>query len=305
MIIILHGNRLNKLNVSSLCIATLLACSAFYLLGYSNAFGAESYSKNDKPFGIPLDGWMDKYWTWWITTNIDQATPKPGGCIINKTSSMVMLVETTVIGKPHQVCEISSNQGIMIPLWTAFWEASTPEYMNKSYQELSKAAREIGDLGAITSLVTLDGKPIGKLDVVSSMRSGSLDYKINSMDNVTELYSKGFNITIPEDTHMADQNAGTWRSGAHGWFTFLKPLPPGEHKLTYNIGVTGTGPNDHSSEITYDLQVKPGQTGNTTTNIPSNDTILNSNTTNKSSLNTTMPEQVPPQSINGSNVPKI
>jgi hypothetical protein len=40
-------------------------------------------------------------------------------------------------------------------------------------------------------------------------------------------------------------------------------------------------------------------------NIPSNDTILNSNTTNKSSLNNAMPEQVPPQSINGSNVPKI
>lgn len=40
--------------------------------------------------------------------------------------------------------------------------------------------------------------------------------------------------------------------------------------------------------------------------IPSNDTMLNSNMTNKSSsLNTTIPEQLPPQSINGSNVPKI
>jgi hypothetical protein len=58
------------------------------------------------------------------------------------------------------------------------------------------------------------------------------------------------------------------------------------------------------------------QTGNTTMNIPSNDTILNSNVTNKStlnsnntnessSLNTTMPEQLPPQSINGSTVGKI
>ena len=41
-------------------------------------------------------------------------------------------------------------------------------------------------------------------------------------------------------------------------------------------------------------------------NIPSNDTILNSNMTNKSnSLNATIPERLPPQSINGSNVPKI
>jgi len=80
------------------------------------------------------------------------------------------------------------------------------------------------------------------------------------------------------------------------------------------------------------------QTGNTTMNIPSNDTILNSNITdestslnsnitkelsslnsniandssslnsnitNKSNLNTTMPNQLPPESINGSRIPKI
>jgi len=40
------------------------------------------------------------------------------------------------------------------------------------------------------------------------------------------------------------------------WFVFLKPLPPGDHTLYYNVGVTGTGPNDHSAEITYDLKVK-------------------------------------------------
>jgi len=40
--------------------------------------------------------------------------------------------------------------------------------------------------------------------------------------------------------------------------------------------------------------------------IPFNGTMLNSSITNKSSnLNTTMPEQVPPQSVNGSKVGKI
>jgi hypothetical protein len=70
------------------------------------------------------------------------------------------------------------------------------------------------------------------------------------------------------------------------------------------------------------------QTGNTTMNIPSNDTILNSNITKESSslnsnitkglsslnpnitnksssFNTTMPNQLPPESINGSRVGKI
>jgi len=57
------------------------------------------------------------------------------------------------IREPHQSCEISSTQGIIVPLWTALQEASTPEFMNRSYEELSKAARGMGDLGVVTSLV--------------------------------------------------------------------------------------------------------------------------------------------------------
>jgi hypothetical protein len=234
----------------------LVTSTVFISYGLLSAYGLEVYSKDDAPFGIPKDVWMSNWWTWWITPTVDEATPKPDGCLIHDMGSMAALMDTIVSGRPHQVCEISSKQGIMIPMWTAFWEDSTPEYDNYTYAQLSKAAREIADLGAITSLVKVDGKPVAKLDVVSSMRGGSLDYKINSMDNVSELYSKGFNITIPEDTHMPDQNPGTWRSGAHGWFVFLKPLTSGDHTISYNVGVTGTGPNDHSSEIAYDLKVK-------------------------------------------------
>jgi len=50
----------------------------------------------------------------------------------------------------------------------------------------------------------------------------------------------------------------------------------------------------------------PSHPDNTSMSIPFNGTMLNSNITNKSSnLNTTMPEQVPPQSVNGSKVGKI
>jgi hypothetical protein len=71
------------------------------------------------------------------------------------------------------------------------------------------------------------------------------------------------------------------------------------------MSVQGLGADNVASENTYTFHVKLGQTGNTTTNIPSNGTILNSNISNKSGLNTTLPEQLPPQSINGSKVPKI
>ena len=85
----------------------------------------------------------------------------------------------------------------------------------------------------------------------------------------------------------------------------FETVTPGDHKVTYTLSVQGLGADNVESENTYTFHVKLNQTGNSTMNIPSNDTILNSNITNKSSLNATLPEQLPPQSINGSKVPKI
>jgi hypothetical protein len=237
-------------------IFALTALITFSLLGSSLVYGVGLYSQSESPFGIPYDIWIGKWWSWWMKTNAGGNGPVANGCIINKTGSMVMLMDTTVNGRPHQVCEISASQGIIVPLWTGFWDADNPQDEKKTYAELSKMAREQVDLGAVTSLVKVDSIPIAKLDVVSSMRSGSLDYKINSLNNITEVLSKGFNITIPEDSNIPDFKSGIFRAGAHGWFAFLKPLPPGDHTLYYNVGVTGTGPNDHSAEITYDLKVK-------------------------------------------------
>jgi len=83
----------------------------------------------------------------------------------------------------------------------------------------------------------------------------------------------------------------------NGKWTSLESMPTSRHGLAaVSIGnkifVIGGGP-------------EPGLSVSNANEIY-DDTILNSNTTNKSSsLNTTMPEQLPPQSINGSKVGKI
>jgi hypothetical protein len=75
-------------------------------------------------------------------------------------------------------------------------------------------------------------------------------YKINAMDIFTEIYAKLFNITIPENSNLPDQVTGTWPAGAQGWYTFLKPLPPGEHKVSYSMSVQGLGADNVASENT-------------------------------------------------------
>ena len=94
-----------------------------------------------------------------------------------------------------------------------------------------------------------------ELDEISSMNLGSYARKTNSMVNVTETHSQGFKITIPEDTHLPDQNFGIFRSGAHGWIVFLKPLSPGHHDIYYDVSVSGIGTNPHSAQIIYSFQV--------------------------------------------------
>jgi hypothetical protein len=277
-------------------------------IGFTIAYGVEVFSKDEQPFGIPYDEWIgSKYWKWWIAVTPEQSEPPNGSCLINRTNSMVMLLQPAVGGKHELECDISSNDGILIPSWNGFLENNDKDDVpdNTPPEQLSKLTKEQVNLGAVTSDVKVDGKSVAKLDEITSMSNNILNYKVNTMDNFSEIYAKPFNITIPENTNLPDQVTGTWPAGAHGWFTFLKPLPPGDHKVSYSLSVQGLGADNVASENTYTFHVKLNQTGNTTMNIPSNDTILNSNITNKSSLNTTMPEQLPPEAINGSKVGKI
>lgn len=284
------------------------ADSAFFLFGFSYVYGAEVFSKDEQPFGIPRENWIGKYWKWVITMTQEQAEPPNGSCLIHKSDSMVMLLDLATEGKHELECNISSKDGIMIGSWNAFLENNDKDDLsaNTPPEQLSKLAKERLDLGAVTSDVKVDGKSIAKLDEITTLSPNNIvNTKVNTMNNFTEIFAKPFNITIPENTYAADQVPGTWPSGAHGWFTFLKPLPPGDHKVSYTMSVQGLGADNVASENTYTFHVKSGNTGNTTMNIPSNGTIQNSNITNNSSLNTTLPEQLPPQSINGSKMPKI
>ena len=244
----------------ALCIVMLALYSASLLdFRIYLVYGIELFSVDDEPFGIPYDDYVNNFWKWTVAQNTTQADPDKNECIINEYDSMVMLMGTTA-PPAHQVCKISSSQGIMIPLWAAWCD--TGDHPGLSYEQLTKCAREEYNLGRIGSVVKVDGVPIADLDVVMSLKSGSLDYQVNSLNNVTELFSKGFNITIPENTQCSNCVPGYWHAGSHGWWVFLKPLPVGEHTLSYNIRVaptgalTSPGTTAHFSDIVYDLQVE-------------------------------------------------
>ena len=83
------------------------------------------------------------------------------------------------------------------------------------------------------------------------------------MNNVTEVYTKQFNATIPNDSHMKTEEESygkTFPGAAHGWFVFLKPLQPGNHTVYYQNSVTdptasGAG-NINTAQFTYHFKVE-------------------------------------------------
>jgi hypothetical protein len=226
------------------------------IVASASGYSIDLFQKDESPFGIPYDVWIAKYWNWTASIPIDPETNtfaslKENGCLIHEEGSVVMLVDPAVGGKINQICQISSSEGILIAIWSGECDAAMPELQGARFEKISECARGF-DLGKVKGLVKVDNVPIAKLDVV--------DYSINTMQNVTEIYTKGFNINLPSNTHIPTVKYGTFPAAVHGWFVFLKPLPPGEHTIYLQNIVDPTtlsgATNVNRAEITYHLGVK-------------------------------------------------
>ena len=243
-------------NYLKLLICLTITSFAIYAISSSTAYGFEQFSIHDLPYGQPYDNWVAKYWNWDLSIPTDPSTGRfaglsDNGCLIHEEDSVIMLVDTAAGGIINQVCEISADRGILFPIWTGECSRADIGYENASFEELSKCARDF-DLGKVSGLVKIDNIPVAKLDVV--------DYTTSNIENVTEINTGLFNLTLPLDTHGVAPKTGTFPAAAHGWFVFLKPLPLGEHTIYYKNSVEPTtlsgAENRNTAEITYHINIK-------------------------------------------------
>ena len=244
------------------CLKRLLLGVLFALLivlHTSVAYGVDFYSKSDSPAGRPYDLWVGDWWNWTASILNDGTSPinadglKEGGCLIYEKGSITMLMDTALGNKKDQVCKISSAQSILIPIWTGECDRGKKYHENDSIKQLSECAKEF-DLGDVTGQVKVDNILVANLDVKDSDVDSNIGREIIRIDNVTEIYTRQFNMTYPPGSHLEYVQPGTFVTVAHGWFVFLKPLSVGDHTVYYQNTVAGA--NSNVAEITYQLKVE-------------------------------------------------
>jgi hypothetical protein len=215
--------------------------------------------KIDNPTEEEKNEWVARFWNWRPL----QSPPENGGCIMNDTRSVVMLMEALQedsnkksIDRVEQNCTISSSQRIMIPMWVA-WCDTARHPKDWSARQLAECARDVFNKGHIVSSVSVDNDTIAKLNV----RNPPLTYG-EPPTNITEFLSDEFMILIPTDV-KGEQGCKDkpCRAASHGWWVFLE-LPPGKHTIFYQTKVTPIGPEAGPvagiDGITYSLQVNSG-----------------------------------------------
>jgi hypothetical protein len=181
---------------------------------------------------------------------------------MNGNGSVVMLMETAQESQftrnpIEQNCTILSNQSIMIPMWVAWCDTAIPEHKDFRGERLAQCAREEYNQGHIQSNANVDGLPVARLDAIVKVPPGTPEY-VTPPVNATEFSSDQFNIFIPPTTPKGEQGSGNFPAGSHGWWVFLKPLPPGEHTISYNTRVDPVTPDFTvlgAENITYSLNV--------------------------------------------------
>ena len=125
--------------------------------------------------------------------------------------------------------------------------------LGKPFEELSESARNL-DLGQINGLVKVDNIPVAELDAV--------DYTNNKMNNVSEVYTKQFNATVPTESRMKTEGKDlediSWCSTRV--VCIFKTSSPGNHTVYYQNSVqsnmlTAAG-NVNSAQFTYHFKVE-------------------------------------------------
>jgi hypothetical protein len=205
------------------------------LATYGISSTPQYYLKDSSPYGTPYADWIKKWWQWSVSLpKADHPQTNPKTVCATKESGQVSFLVQSYQGPQHYTCTIPAKNSIMVPISTG--SCTSIEAHSTKLADLVNCASN-GDQH-LTFKATLDGVPL---------------YNLQNNYATTNL----FTMTLPKD-NFEDLKAGTYPTGAGGYFIFLKPLPAGQHNLHVTARVLNpTDPSfNYDYDASYDLIVR-------------------------------------------------
>lgn len=234
----------------------LLALIPFYLSSIGNAsdlqfFAGRNYNNRS------LDQLAKDYWQWWFT--VPQTIPKDPKtglheCVVgsDSTNRTIMLFDS-YLQEYSTSCNVSSEKSILVPLLVGECDPTVPELRSNTTSDLWKCAADADEVLKFWD-VTLDGQAIFR-------KSANEEVNSNLKQEILVRNTSTFTLNIPSVNHY-DAPQGSFQAAVDGYYLHLKPLPPGQHILTYkiihedpNVMDVGNKPRAVSGKASYILNV--------------------------------------------------
>ena len=195
----------------------------------ADSLNQDLYSITESVSGVPYSTWIARWWNW--TASIDKINhPRDvdtRSCNVSQIWDNVWFLPDRLsdeLASPQTVryCEIPHQKAIFLPVATGEIDSwSDPEFVNKTLNDeiRNKIISKTYDCDnhVIRRTAEIDGKKIIGFERDEPYRT-----------NTSEL----FNISW-KTNNIYSIDPGTGKAFAEGWFLFIKPLPPGDHVISY------------------------------------------------------------------------
>lgn len=238
----IRATKLNLFFIIIGTICTLVFVPAITNFAYSQGSNETVYSTDSKPFGVPYQDWVARWWNWTFGIRADEhpRDDPSRSCNVNQNGSVWFLPDSLSIESASnpRTCDVPVGKAIFIPVITG--AISTLEKPGYSDAQLIKEALVCDDYSN-NRRAEIDGINVNGLN-------DPVTYRTNS--------SHMFTVGVVDD-NIYNIKAGTGNGYADGWFLFLKPLAPGEHKIHLVGSIDAPDPNcNNSADVTWTIHVK-------------------------------------------------
>ena len=228
-----------KVNMNRACLIifplALVVLFSPSLAAYGISSTTQYYTKDSAPYGTHYADWIKKWWQWNVSLpKAEHPQTNPKTVCATKVSGRVSFLVQSYQGPQHYTCTIPTKNAIMVPISTG--SCTSIEAHSTKLADLVNCASN-GDQH-LTFKATLDGALLNNLQN---------NYATTNL----------FTMTLPND-NFENLKAGTYPTGAGGYFIFLKPLPAGQHNLHVTARVLNpTDPSfNYDYDASYDLKIR-------------------------------------------------